>query len=146
MLFRSIAARARLFGAAFEAWRTGRPPRVDRAVLIASGALSPNFLERVVELGAAVDGRGPELVAALQDNRVPRLQRARVDQLQAYLSEGGYLETEAPLGPEDIRIHVLAAVADDVAAGRVSVEEVDLAISRLPGVADRSSRAALPVG
>lgn len=139
-----IAARARLFGAAFEAWRIGRPPRVDRSVIIASGAITPNFLERVVDLCDAVGGSGSALVAALQDNRVPRLQRPRVEQLQAYLTEGGYLEVAEPLGPDDLRVHVLAAVAEDFVAGRLSVEEVDLAISRLPGVAGPATSAALP--
>ncbi|HET9016526.1 MAG TPA: hypothetical protein VFN57_13085 [Thermomicrobiaceae bacterium] len=130
-----VAARARLLEAAFAAWRIGRPPRVDRAAIAAADAISPAFVERVAELNDELDGSGPALVAALREGAVARLQRPRIDRLAEELAERGYLDDAAPLSAEDLRVHVLAAVAGDIASGAIEAAEVARAVSRLPDLA-----------
>lgn len=116
---------ARAIQAAFEAWQRGRGLPVDRAALQDSGAVSGTFLDRVAALAAETSGDARALLERLEGGALKGWRQAATLALREHLEEQGYLATEAPLAPADLRVHVLAAVADDLRTGRLPRERLD---------------------
>ena len=105
-------------------------------MIAASGAITEMFAEEVGEICDSLNGNGSALLDALYSNQIRRLQRAKVDQLQAYLNEHGYLDPNEPLSHDDIRVRMLAAVLEDIQKNQISIDEVNVALSRLPDLVD----------
>lgn len=113
-------AGARALTAAWQAWCIGRGRPVDRDVLIASGAISDAFLDRVAALAEEHAGDARGIIDALAAGRVPRFRREAIRQLREYFEDHGYLDSRQPLDEDSIRAYVLFAVQDDLAAGLIS--------------------------
>jgi hypothetical protein len=127
-----VPARARAIETAFAAWGIGRGRPVDRAALVDSGAVTPTFMDRVCELAAEVHGDADALLQGLDEGRVPRFQTARLEQLRSHLEAEGYRTDETRLDAAAIIHRVLAAGAEDLAAGRIDPAWVNALVSRLP--------------
>lgn len=129
------AAAARALGEALRLRRLGRGKPVDRAVLAESGAVSPTFLDGMTTAAERLGGDARRLLEALEARELEEVKgfrSAKIEELQAYLADGGYLPRGEPLAPEELRARVLAAAAGDLAAGRLTVEQVDRLLARLP--------------
>ena len=123
--YRSAAAAAKALEALGDAWRVGRGRPVDRQVILDSGAVTANFIDRVGALAESLGGDAARLVAALEAGQVPRFRTDATASLRAYLAENGYIDERPPLSAEQVRARMLAAVADDVRDGRFDPRRVD---------------------
>lgn len=115
---RRARSMARAIEIAFEAWREGRGKRVDRAAL--EEAVKPAFLEQVAALAEEANGDAGLLLQKLTAKAVPKWGQGKTDDLRQYLVEREYLADRPPLQPEDVRGRVLAAMANDLADGRLT--------------------------
>ena len=94
-----ITSRLELLDVFCELWTQGRNRPVDRGALEESGVLTDRYLEDVVAIARELDGDPVRLLAALDEDRDPRLRGFRqtsVERLQRYLADTGYLD-ERPL-------------------------------------------------
>ena len=123
--YRRAAAAAKALEALGDAWRVGRGRRVDRQVILDSGAVTANFIDRVAALAESLGGDAARLVAALEAGQVPRFRTDATTGLRAYLVENGYIDERPPLSVEQVRARLLAAVADDIRDGCFDPGRVD---------------------
>ena len=122
---RTASAAARALEALGEAWRVGRGRPVDRQVILDSGAVTANFIDRVCALLEPVDGDAARLVEALEQGHVPRFRADAVANLRAYLCAHGYIDERPRMSAEQMRGRMLAAIADDVRQGTIEADLVD---------------------
>jgi len=95
-------------------WKQGRGRTVDRGALEESGALAERFLEDVVSLAREVDGDAKRLVAALEENREPRLRsfrRSSAQRLRRHLIECGHLDERPVLTEGELQLRALTSPA-----------------------------------
>jgi hypothetical protein len=134
--YRRAAAAARALEALADAWRVGRGRPVDRQVILDSGAVTANFIDRVAAVAESVGGDAAELIAALEDGEVPRFRSEAIANLRAYFGEHGYLDERPPLSNEQVRARMLAAVAEDVRGGHFDAARVDEYLADCGAVGD----------
>ncbi len=72
-------------------WQARHSLPVDEAALAASGAVSENFMPRVVALNESVGGRPEKLIKGLRNSEVSRFRADNTDQLEQWLTDQGYL-------------------------------------------------------
>ncbi|MDI3340347.1 MAG: hypothetical protein QJR03_07410 [Sphaerobacter sp.] len=124
-VYSRAAARARVLQAALDAYRIGRGKPVDRGVLLDSGAVSPTFIDRLANLARDLGGDARRLIAALRQGKIPRFHQAKLQDLEGYLAEHGYLDERDPLSFAEIRLHALNAAQEGLSAGRLSLDDVE---------------------
>lgn len=107
---RRIDARAQAVDAWREAWQTGRGRPVDRASLEATDAVSDRFLDDVTRLAESHEGEASAVLDALRGGAVQYFRSEKIDALEVFFREEGYLDPRDPLSPEAMWRHVLAAV------------------------------------
>ena len=122
---RKAAAAARALEAMAEALRVGRGRPVDRQAVLDSGAVTDNFLEPVCELLESVGNDAAALLDALDKGRVTYFRREAVARLRAWFVETGHLDERPPLSADQVRMRMLAAVAEDVRSGAFDPSRVD---------------------
>lgn len=94
---RHLRQRCRIVRQWIGLWRTGRGRPVGRVALEESGAVSATFIDQVTELADGLGGDGAALVAALRDGKVARFRADRIDLLERWLLEEGYVSAEPVL-------------------------------------------------
>jgi DNA repair exonuclease SbcCD ATPase subunit len=82
--------RIRAARAIIEDWRQGHDRPVDTRALVESGAVSENFLERVIALSEESKGDPQALIEGLKDGKVSRFRSDNIKQLDSWLVEHGY--------------------------------------------------------
>ena len=80
--------------------RIGRGRPLDADVITASDTQTETMARRITAQLPAVDHDAAALIARLREGAVPKLQRARVDRLEQWLVDAGYLD-ERPRLDED---------------------------------------------
>jgi len=118
--------------AACEAWRIGRGKDVDREALQESGCISASFMDAVSELGVRVGNRAEGVIRGLKSGEIMRWRQANTEKLRIYFESNGYLSSDEPLQAADIRVRILASVADAFRDGSISEMTVDRIIGSLP--------------
>ncbi len=106
--------RARLLEAFCRAWREGRGTPVTRETLEASGAITDRYLDGVAEITAELNGDAEHLMAILRahdDDRLQRFRTTAADDLQAYLTEHGFLDPRPILTEPDLTTRMLMTPA-----------------------------------
>lgn len=83
---------------ALQLLRRGLSKAIDRDVLIASGAISDTYMERVLAIVKKHNGDPEVLLQALSEGEVSGFRRNNTEKLQAFLEEEGYLDEAEPLG------------------------------------------------
>ena len=81
-------------------WRTGRGLPVDRSVLELSGAVSGSYIERASQLVQEVQGDGELLIQKLRDKALRGFRTNKMDQLEQWLRDGGYVDDRERLSRE----------------------------------------------
>ncbi len=91
--------------------RTGRPGIIDRQVLLDSGAVSDTFINDVTTVLHSFSGNPEKLVEALYNGSVSGFRHSKTDQLEAYLSEHGFIDPQPILPDEEIwlRLHAYSS-------------------------------------
>lgn len=130
-LYERVEPMARALEAALRLAQVGRGRRVDRSVLIESGAISNVFLDRVAKLCERCDGDAGRLLEALESRAVKGFRNDAREKLRDYLEEHGYLDPREPVGPDKIRMAAIAAVMKEIDEGRLAPSAVDRLLDRL---------------
>ena len=140
-----------------EAWREGRGRPVDREALAASGAITPVFIDRLVELAGELDGDPRLLLQAMDTGAVPRFWGRNRQRLEEWFRENAYLGDAEPLdarglerrvamaltahgAPPESALDQAAELARSMAAGLVGGHKEAGAVAELaaPGEPDRA--------
>ena len=130
--------------AIFEGWSIGRGKPVTREVLAASSALTSVFVDRLGDLAEDFAGDGDRLIVAIHDGFDPRVKRLRggsIEKLIAYLEDNGFVDPRPPLAQTELETYVLQAMAETIAAGRLTSAEVCRQVRDLIAVFERSTAA-----
>lgn len=125
-------AAARALAAAIDLVKVGRGRPVDRSALLDSGAISDTFMDRVDRLCRECGGSAARLIEALDEGRLARFRNDAREKLREYLDRNGYLDPREPLDAGELREGTLSAVAAEIGAGLLTVQQIDRLLSRLP--------------
>lgn len=122
-------------GAALErfvnVWQRGRGERVDRQALEDTDAVTTHFIDEVTELAEKYDGDGERIIAALRDREVDGFRIGKMDDLEQYFEENGYIEPTDTFEPAEIRARVMQVFLDDDVDREDASEQADRFLSRL---------------
>jgi hypothetical protein len=125
---------ARLLEHLFRLWRQGRGKTVDRAVLEDFFKSSRSILNKTSRLSQSINGDGIRLIRRLRAGWAPRLQDHRIDALERYLIEHGYIDDKPILDAGEIRDAVMPLVERDCHEGLLSRERVEQLIAKVTTV------------
>jgi uncharacterized protein YhaN len=126
-----VETAAKLAATTLSALRRGRGRSVDRGALIASGAISDLFLDRIDELCRDLDGDAGRIIERLESRAVSRFQTRNIVLLRDYLEEEGYLDTRPRRTIDEVRHRIIAENATCHAGGRLNIADLDRLLSRL---------------
>ncbi len=112
-----LMARCRVSRLWVRAWQTGRGRPVGRGALEESGAISETFMDRANGLANELGGDPRALLRALRD--LPRFRAGKVEELEVWLEEHGYLLPGDPLGPREREARVLLEARGLLEPGQV---------------------------
>lgn len=116
-------------------WREGRGRPVDRSVLEQSKAISKSYIDRAADLIEELQGDGEVLIRKLREKALRGFRSNKIDQLQRWLSDNGFVDDRERLSREDRLRGVLLRIEpqseDEVRGIRRSVEWLETAV-RLP--------------
>ena len=110
-LQRRLRRRCRVVRTWVELWRQGRGRPVDRGVLERCSAISTIFIDRVAELAVRVRGDAEALVRGMRAGEVGRFRAHKLNELEQWLAEWGYVDDLDRLTGEDRRRLTLQRVA-----------------------------------
>lgn len=102
-------------------YRQGRPQPIDRNVLEESGAVSEKFIDAVYEKLKELNRNPAKLLEALRNSEVSGFRTNKMDDLENYLLEQGYLDTREPLDGAEILIRLQALLSNQ----KISREEAE---------------------
>ena len=105
-------------------WRQGRGRPVDRGALELSGAVSATYIDRTTDLVARVGGDGEALVKALRAGELGRFRTRKIDELERWLADEGYIDDQERLAGEDRRRLTLQRITPATPADAADVNRV----------------------
>ncbi len=112
-------------------WRIGRGKPIDRKALEESGAVSETYIERAAELAAQKNGNAQEILNALRDGAISRFHESKVNDLEAYFVQKGFIDSaEAPSSTE-IRLEIVQELRRAGLSFTESVERARVLLDRL---------------
>jgi hypothetical protein len=103
--------KAKLLERFVEFYRQGRPRPIDRGLLEQSGAVSEKFIDAVSDLLNHVRGNPEKLVQALKDGQVQGFRKNKMEELEQFLLEKGYMDDQPTLNEENIKIRLKALIS-----------------------------------
>lgn len=130
-VFDHARAKAKAIEEAVRCWRIGRGKPVDRSVIQESNVASEAFVDRLTELAQKCRGDAKRIVTCLENKEVARWRADNTDRLASYFEEHGYLSQEEPMTLDQVRIRVMAAIAEPLKAGLVKQSELNLMLAGL---------------
>jgi uncharacterized protein YhaN len=95
-----------------ELYRQGRPKPIDRPVLESTSAVSDNFIDEVSEKLKELKGNPTALLTSLRDSEVSGFRSNKIEELESYLIEKGFIDDRDSLDVEEIRTRVQAYVSN----------------------------------
>ncbi len=117
-----------------ELYQQGRPVPIDRSVLENSGAISDKFIDAVSQKLEEVNRNPEQLIRALRKGEVPRFIKSKIDELEEYLVNKGYIREEKVLGKDEILVNLQAMIS----TMEVERGEVERMIERILQSVDKS--------
>ena len=127
------------------AWREGRGRPVDRDVLVASGAVTLRFMDRLAALAEEVNGDAHRLLRAMDAGATPHFRTRIRQRLEEWFEENGHLPDAPPLDPGGLERRVAVAFSAHGAPPEQSLgEAAKLARSLAAGLASRYREAYRP--
>lgn len=102
----SAIAKGTLLQEFLEIYRIGRPPLVERGDLedaLQRNIISETFFPSVCELVQEKNGRGDQILEALNAKRVKGFRTNKIEELRVSLLQRGKIDTRVPLAPEELR-------------------------------------------
>lgn len=95
-----------------EGWKVGRNRQVDRAVIESSGAVTENFIEDVMNLVEACEGDPGKIIDGLIQGKVSGFRSSKIDELESYFHQKGYISREDQLTESELKTRMLASITD----------------------------------
>lgn len=141
-----ITLRAAAVDAWKRAWSIGRGKPVDAYVLERSGAVSDKFLDEVSALAKEVSFDGASIVNRLRQGAVSGFYSSKMDELERWLIENGYIDESGALDPNEIWTHTVRSVSERMAKSGMSIDELKGLIGRVAGAELTPSRTEAPSG
>ncbi|REL37756.1 hypothetical protein DYD21_08215 [Rhodohalobacter sp. SW132] len=126
---RKMEEKAELLDRYLKLYRQGRPRPIDRGVLEESGAVSDSFIDAVSEKLEELNSDPAKLLEALRNGEISGFRTNKMDELENYLLEQGYLDTREPLQREMIE-NALNALISNLSISR---KEADIFLRRFIG-------------
>ena len=123
-----IDVRVQMLEVFCEVWNCGRGRPVDRSALVASGAVSPVYIDGVAGIARELDGDAAGLLETIRgkrDARVRGFRRAKATALEEHLRDGGYIDDRPVPGEGEVRRRVLASAPAAELPREVATELVD---------------------
>jgi len=121
--------KAELLDRYLKLYRQGRPRPIDRGILEDSGAVSDSFIDAVSEKLEVLNRDPAKLLEALRNGEVSGFRSNKMDELENYLLEQGYLDTREQLQREMIE-NALNALISNLSISR---KEADIFLRRFIG-------------
>ncbi|MCC5829234.1 MAG: hypothetical protein JJU36_07280 [Phycisphaeraceae bacterium] len=131
-----LRLRVRVIKRATELWRHGRGRLVNREVLIATDAVSDEFMEQICEFAESVDGDGRALVDRLQagpKQGVAGFGPKKIEKLRDSLEDGGFITDQTMMSHQQIEEELVAEFSGEIHDGHLEVNWIRRIISQLPG-------------
>src|SRR5699024_8805459 len=110
-----------------ELYQKGRAKPINRAVLLDSESISNTFIDAVDAKLQELDHNTEKLIKALRAGEVPRFMRAKIDELEEYLTDQHYLSEEKVLSSDEINTQLHAVLS----RMELTINEADQFLSRL---------------
>lgn len=129
--YRRMDALARAVEAWREAWLIGRGDPVDRPALEETSAVSETFIDEVTALAKRVEGNAERILEELDKGAVKRFRSGKIEELEIYFREEGYLTERDPLGPEACWRRALGEVSDAIGNDRITEETIASVLDRI---------------
>ena len=126
-----VRTKAKVIEEAIRCWRIGRGKPVDRSVILASEVASDTFVDRLAELAQNCMSDAKQFLKCLENKDVLRWRAENTERFATYFEEHGYLSMEEPLTLDQLRIQVMAAIADLLRDGRVDQSQLDGILAEL---------------
>ena len=123
-------AAARLLAEAARLRCIGLSRPVSRTDLDAGG-VSGRFIDEVDLLADEVNRDPHRLVASLEEGRISGFRKRKIDQLREHLLDQDLLDERPPMTAEEIRLRVLEASDQDLAAGLLTPERIDRLLAKV---------------
>lgn len=114
-----------------KSWSIGRGKPVDRSVIENSGAVSANFIDKVVHLCDKSDGNGQAIIDSLENKEVPGFYKSKIDELESYFRENGFICSEKTLCPDEIESRMLSVIRSDLDDDGLTLERVNRILKRI---------------
>ena len=96
-----------------ESWKVGRGQPVDRSVLKKTDAVTDNFIDEVSNLAQKVNGNSEKIIKELRAGAVSNFLTRKIDQLEEYFKENGYIDSTDILTDEEIHARMISVFSSD---------------------------------
>ena len=98
---RVLMRRCRIARIWVDLWRKGRGRPVDRGALEQSKAISKSYIDRAADLVEQLQGDGEVLIRKLREKALHGFRRNKIDQIQRWLLDNGFVDDRDRLSRED---------------------------------------------
>ena len=129
---KAIYATAKAITAACRVWQHGRGKKIDRTVLMDSGAVSGVFIDCVSALAATHDGDAARLIHVLNSGVLPGWRRGNTTTLVDFFTENGWIGDGERLDHQGIRDEMILALTTSGSLDIVSPTTRDRILKSLP--------------
>ena len=90
----------------------GRPKPIDRTIIESSDAVSETFIDEVAEKLKELNGNPVYLLEALRNSEVSGFRNNKIEELENYLLEAGYIDEHKALDLEEIKSRIHAYISN----------------------------------
>ncbi|MFH5833853.1 hypothetical protein [Halalkalibaculum sp. DA384] len=95
-----------------ELYQQGRPKPIDRSILESTSAVSDNFINEVSKKLSELNGNPAKLLTSLLDGEISGFRTNKIEELENYLIEKGFIDDRDPLDLDEIRARLQAYVSN----------------------------------
>lgn len=107
-LLANLKVKIAILGLYQQLYRIGRPRPIDRQVLVDSQCVSANYLTQAYELLGEVENDPVRLVSKLRNGAISGFRSNKIDGLEAYLEDKGFISDDDILGDTGIAMRLSA--------------------------------------
>jgi len=107
----------------------GSPKDIDRSVLEASGAVSGKFIDEISQKLNDLDGNPKSILDALQHGEISGFRSNKIDELESYFIEKGFIDERDRLSVDEIKSRTQAYISNL----EISVEVAEEFLGRVVG-------------
>lgn len=140
--FAVLDVRLRLLQRLRELYSIGRGLPVGKDVIMRSPVARLKYAGQVADLAAELGGDGGKLLAALRDRAIRGFQQRKIDDLEEWLADEGYVDSRPPIPLRDLLPRLLADSAEAMAAAKIAAPDARVFLERvLAGAGDYTALA-----